>query len=73
MTCLDVYVGIDSSVKGNLPFVWEGGNWSGNQPPGIGPMFPSCVSSKPFWLLHERMNNGEYEYKQTDWAAGSPE
>ncbi len=51
-------------------FSWEGGDWSGNQPPGIGAgrFPPSDCSQQPFAILQSRIYDGRYEGKQTDWG-----
>lgn len=67
MSFLDVYIGdLDDSN-----FHWEGGNWEGNSPRGIGgPWFPPGPgSSSPFWALIERIKANQFEGKQCDWGA----
>ena len=61
-TC-DVYIG----TLDDPAFRWEGGNWSGNIPARISPVFPA-VNYKPFFELITRIENGTYIGKRTDWA-----
>ena len=62
-TC-DVYIG----TLDDPDFRWEGGNWNGNCPRRISPVFP-VVNYKLFFELIKRIEDGVYIGKQTDWAA----
>lgn len=61
----DVYIGrLDDPT-----FLWEGGNWNGNVPARIGPLFPVVGYYKPFWEVIKRIEDGTFVGKQTDWGA----
>lgn len=46
-------------------FKWQGGNWDGNVPRRIGPLFPP---PEPFQLLLDRIETGRLSGAQVDWG-----
>ncbi len=63
MTYRDVYIGLLEDPK----FSWQSGNWEGNAPDAISPLFPPAMGA--FNELIDRIESGAYEGKQTDWEA----
>lgn len=64
MTFYDTYIGdLDEPV-----FKWEGGNWDGNLPAPIGPLFPPYRGSYLFGGFFEWVKSCRCEYRQTDWG-----
>lgn len=63
MTYRDVYIGLLEDPK----FSWQSGNWEGNAPDAISPLFPPAMGA--FNELIDRIESGAYEGKQTDWGA----
>lgn len=67
VTYYDVYIGNLEDDSGAFSF--EGGDWSGNSPPVIVPLFPPATGyGEPFFTLKERIHSRRYEGRQTDWG-----
>lgn len=65
MTFRDAYIG-DLDAPG---FRWEGGNWSGNSPTALGPLFPPMGGNQSaFDKVRELVAAGDLPGKQTDWG-----
>lgn len=70
MTFYDAYIGSLEDPK----FSWSGGDWQGDIPEPIGPLFPPTqrsrgYSSNAFGEILARINEGAFEGKQVDWGA----
>lgn len=65
MSFYDVYIGrLDDES-----FSWDGGNPSGNVPKRLSPFFPgSGLNHGAFSSLLDRLDDGRFAGKQTDWA-----
>ncbi|MFQ5644708.1 MAG: hypothetical protein ACE5FQ_13575 [Thiogranum sp.] len=68
MAFYEVYIGREPEP--DETFSWDGGDWSGNQPPSIGAgrFPPTDCKEQPFDILHSRIYAEYYEGKQTDWG-----
>jgi hypothetical protein len=49
-------------------FSWDGGDWSGNIPKGIGPDFPPN-RRQDYGAFHAWVELKKCDWKQTDWGA----
>jgi len=63
MTCYDAYIG----DLGDPTFRWEDGNWNGNMPRRLGPLFPS-IDHASLNRFYEWAESEDCTFRQTDWG-----
>lgn len=63
MTCYDAYIG-DLEDPG---FLWEGGEWNGNMPRRLGPLFPSIDHASLSRFIEWAEGEG-CVFRQADWG-----